>query len=275
MDNPLKIIWYNVRNLMFICMLIFSVVLSFKFGVTFLIQAIIGFSIAVIIDFAIAYILCKSKEFPVSGAISGLIVANLFSQGSYIVVAAVSALAILSKQFIRYNKKHVFNPANFGIAVIGIASLFFTINTSVTWLPGFVPGLLLILGFIILYRLRRWEIHLTYFITLAILLLFQGLSNELSNDRLIEFVYKGITEGGILFFVFFMVVEPVTSPITKRGRVVYSFLITVIAFNLSFTRFLEYAPIFALFIVDLFVPLIDRFMKINKFTKKNNIERGD
>lgn len=258
MDNPLRIIWYNVRNLMFVCMLIFSAMLSYKFGYVFLIQAMVGFSVAVIVDFIISYIRYKSKEFPVSGAISGLIVANLFSQGSYLVVGIASIAAILSKQFIQYNKKHIFNPANFGIVIIGISSLFVTINASVAWLPGFVPGLLIILGFIILYRLRRWEIHITYFFTLSVLLLMQGFYNGLPNDRLIEFVYKGLTEGGTLFFVFFMVVEPVTSPIARKGRIIYSFLIAIIAFSLNFTRFIEYALIFALFIADLLTPLIDK-----------------
>ncbi len=237
------------------------------FGYTFLIQVVIGFSAAVIVDFILSYIIHKSKEFPVSGAISGLIVANLFSQGSYLVVAVASALAILSKTFIKYNKKHIFNPANFGIAIIGIVSLFVPINASVAWLPGFVPGLLIVLGFIILYRLKRWEIHLTYFAMLAALLLAQGLYNELPNDRLIEFVYKSITDGSILYFVFFMVVEPVTNPVTRRGRIVYSLLIAVIAFSITFTGFIEYALIYALFIVDLFVPVIDKFTKKNLSAK--------
>ena len=267
MENPLRVVWYNVRNLMFVCMLIFSAVLSYEFGYDFLLQAIIGFTVAVIIDFILSYLFYKSKEFPVSGAISGLIVANLFSQGSYLIVAIASVLAILSKQFIKYNNKHIFNPANFGIAIIGISSLFVPINASVTWLPGFVPGLLLILGFIILYRLRRWEIHITYFATLFVLLLMYGLYNGLPNDRLIEFVYKSITDGSMLYFVFFMVVEPVTNPVTRKGRIVYSLLIAVIAFSITFTRFIEYALIYALFVVDLFVPVIDRFTKKNLSAK--------
>lgn len=255
-------VWYNARNLMLLCMLIFASILGYKFGASSLVQSIIGLSVAIILDFAIAYFKYGSKEFPVSGAISGLIAAMLFSPGSYVTVTAAASLAILSKHYVKYNGRHIFNPANFGIALVGITSLFIPLSASLTWQPAFVPGLLIILGFIVLYRLRRWEIHLTYFLTLAVLLLAQGLYNSLPQDRLIEFVYSGLTEGGLLFFVFFMVVEPVTSPATRKGRILYSFIIAVIGFALGFTPVIEYGLIFALALGNLMVPLL------NKYTRK-------
>ncbi len=281
MENPLRIIWYNVRNLMLLCMLIFSLVVSYDFGLSAFIQILIGFFIALILDFCINYLRFKSKEFPASGVISGLIVANLFSQGSYLIVGIATALAILSKQFIKYKGRHIFNPATFGIAAIGVSGFLIAINATVTWLPGFAdlafiraPGLLIILGFVILYRLKRWEIHLTYFATTAVLLLIKGFAVHYQPDRIIEFVYQGITEPAILFFVFFMVVEPITSPTNRKGRIIYSFIIATASFAFNLTNLLEYAPLFALIIGNALVLFIDNLTKKKIVTSEVSNQGG-
>ena len=155
------------------------------------------------------------------------------------------------------------------------------INATVTWLPGFAdlafiraPGLLIILGFVILYRLKRWEIHLTYFATTVVLLLIKGFVVHYQPDRLIELIYKGITEPAILFFVFLMVVEPITSPANRKGRIIYSFIVAAAAFSFNLTNLLEYAPLFALIIGNVLVPFIDGYTKGKIITSQASNQGG-
>lgn len=155
---------------------------------------------AVLLDLILCYIKNKKVIIPSSAIITGFIVAMVmvpYQRMIYCITA--STIAILSKHFIQREKRHIFNPANFGLLV---TLLIFPISLS--WWGLVNNWWIAIAGIFMVYKIRRLPVVISYLFTLSILLS----------------VYSLINRGGIfdylsainLFFVFIMLIEPKTSP---------------------------------------------------------------
>src|SRR3989304_7512121 len=114
-------------------------------------QVLLAVSIASISDYLIKRFVLKIKIFPKSAIITGLFVATLLNVGIIWYAAALaSLLAILIKNFIRYNRLNIFNPAAIGVLV----ALFLFPNSSAWWGgEQLIP--ILVLGFWLLYKVKR------------------------------------------------------------------------------------------------------------------------
>lgn len=104
---------------------------------------------------------------------------------------------------------------------------------------GFAPGaigevsrLLIILALIYLIATKtiKWRIPIYYIGTVFFMTLFIGLNQEMN----IWYPIFHVLSGGLLFGATFMATDPVTSPITKTGQIIYAIFIGIITVILRF-----------------------------------------
>ncbi|MBI4017570.1 MAG: RnfABCDGE type electron transport complex subunit D [Candidatus Aenigmarchaeota archaeon] len=158
--------------------------------------------------------------------ITSALVAFLVPPGTpaYAAVAA-SVMAILSKHLIRLpKKKHIFNPAAFGTLLASLAFGF-----PISWWGSSVPALTWFLGIALIYKFRRLELPVTLLVTYLLLSMignYTGFSMLLENMPLV-------------FMSFFMAPEPITSPYTRNGRILFGVLAGVAIFALGFVGRLD------------------------------------
>lgn len=173
-------------------------------------------ALAAVSDFVINYIRYKRKEFPEHGLITGLIVALVLSPVSLIASVIIPILSIVLKHAIRYKGRNIFNPAALGMFVSGIA-----LGVHAAW---WAAGSLLTVpfGLIIAYKLRRLYNSVSFIVVSSVISVIYGFMS--SGNFLLPL------NTSTLFFAFVMLLEPVTSPYTKKGQVVFGISAAVLSF---------------------------------------------
>jgi Na+-translocating ferredoxin:NAD+ oxidoreductase RnfD subunit len=159
-------------------------------------------------------------KFPSSALISGLIIAALIEPEleNILIYLVPPTVAILSKHIIRISNRNVFNPAAFGL----LATLLFYPSGLITWwacTPGY---LVVLLGLFIVYKMRGWNLVVSFFLVSAPLYIIFG---ELNNIGPIDSL--GLIN---LFFALFMLTEHKAAPMTKNARIAYGCLIGILSF---------------------------------------------
>ena len=95
-------------------------------------------------------------------------------------------------------------------------------------------------------------------------------SLKLEGVNSLRFTLYQLLSGGLLFGAVFMITDPVTSSVTRPGRVIYGIIVGIIC---AFIRLLGAYPegcAFAILIGNMLVPVIDYYKwSSNKFTIKN------
>jgi len=121
---------------------------------------------------------------------------------------------------------------------------------------GETSAVLLILGglFLILTRTIDWRVPLGYIGSLG---LFSWLLWGVAPQRFPGPVFQ-ILAGGLMLGAFFMATDPVTSPLTSKGRWAFAVILGLLTVAIrSFTGFAE-GVMFAILIGNMFTPLLDR-----------------
>jgi Na+-transporting NADH:ubiquinone oxidoreductase subunit NqrB len=218
---------------------------------------------------------CLAFKIPVNAMKSSMITAlgiSIILQSNYLFIYGMAGFfAVSSKYIFRVKNKHFFNPANFGI-------IFIILFTGVAWISpaqwGHSANLLFVvcsMALLILTNLRKIDL------TLSFIVFFSGL------DFLWNLAYKGwdfdyflhnISSGSMVLFAFFMITDPSSTPNSRVARVIWVFLISCLAFYLQTFMFVKGAPLFALFIMSITVPVFDYiFRKEGKFSWDSNFQR--
>jgi len=174
----------------------------------------------------------------------------------------------LDQQLTTFFNTWIFNPLNAKLPE-GYIDFFLGFNASTLGESGLI---FIILGAIILVSLKmiKLEIPLALLITYGVLVKFFGLGPDNSPFFSGDILF-GLTAGGILFCSFYYATDPVTSPITRLGMIVYGILIAFLFF--AFTRWKSYieGAAFAILIANTLVSTIDKqFMilakKLHRYT---------
>jgi ferredoxin-NADP reductase/Na+-translocating ferredoxin:NAD+ oxidoreductase RnfD subunit len=138
---------------------------------------------------------------------------------SFLVWAAIWATA--SKYIFALNKKHLFNPAAFAVALTAL-----TINQSATWwIGGNLPMMAFVIvgGLLITRKIRRGDLVLAFFVAAAISILAGTLGqNPLST------LEKAVLHAPLFFFAFVMLTEPLTTPPTRARRIAYGAFVGIL-----------------------------------------------
>jgi Na+-transporting NADH:ubiquinone oxidoreductase subunit NqrB len=198
-----------------------------------------------------------------SALISALSLCLMLKTNLLWVSAFAAFLSIGSKFLIRVKGKHVFNPTNFGI----IVSL---LVTGQAWIsPGqwgsdamllFMVG---ILGLSVLIRVKRLDT------AIAFLIGFCGLAFSRSviyQGWELDHFFLTFSSGTLLLFTFFMITDPAATPSHKWARIIWAFAVGALAFYLQAFKWVNGAPLWALFFLSPLTIVLDRIFKGEKFS---------
>ncbi|OGY31803.1 MAG: hypothetical protein A3A57_02835 [Candidatus Woykebacteria bacterium RIFCSPLOWO2_01_FULL_41_12] len=192
-------------------------------------QVVVSCSVAIASDITLNFLKKTKFFFPKAGLITGLIIALVLPLSVNPLIALFASLiAILSKQLIRLERHHIFNPATFGLVASG---LFFKIPFG--WWGDSIPWLVILLGIVTIIRAKK-ELQTAGFIVTYVLVQYLFLRTSASGDL----VSLKIALGTIpWFFAFFMVPEPMTSLFPYRLTPLFGFIAALAAINLSLIKF--------------------------------------
>ncbi len=138
-------------------------------------------------------------------------------------VVGAPAFAMASKFLLAFRKKHIFNPAAFGVA---LSSLVF--GRSAAWWAGLDPHILiftLIGGLLIARKLKRADLVLSFFLFAYFSTVF--LSFPQSPFAVFQ---KLLLYTPAIFFAFVMLTEPSTAPPDRNSRILYGSFAGVLFF---------------------------------------------
>ena len=195
-----------------------------------------------------------------SAYITGISVGILVRSPAYWPFLLCSVISIMSKYVLRVKGRHIWNPSNFGIAVL----LFLAPETmailSIQWGNNVWPIVVIwTLGSIIIWRARRFHISATYVVSFF---LFAFLRSWITGDPW-QAEVAPITGPMYQLFVFFMITDPKTTVRTRMGQCVVAFLVAMAEFFLRLNQ-VVYAPIYALFLVGPAANLIEIWLDSRK-----------
>ncbi|HEX5414510.1 MAG TPA: hypothetical protein VFZ25_02515, partial [Chloroflexota bacterium] len=184
---------------------------------------------AVVVDLVLIYLYAGRLEFPSGALLTGLIVGLILSPTEPgAVVAAASTLAIASKYLFRTRWSNVFNPAAFAVVIAG--ALF---GSAESWwgaspdLPILSVIVLLAAGFFIADRVNKLPMVLVF--VGAFYLLFSA-SAILGDPARVAEVFRAPDANAALFFAFFMLDDPPTSPTRYGDQVTYALVVAGMSF---------------------------------------------
>jgi enediyne biosynthesis protein E5 len=194
-----------------------------------------------------------------SALISGLSLCLLLRTNSALLAAAAAVAAIASKFVLRIGRKggkHVFNPTNFGIVALMLATGRVWVSPGHWGNAAFFAFLLACLGGLVVNRAARSDV--TYaFLGFYLAVLF-GRALWLGQPAAIPLHQLG--SGAFLLFTFFMISDPKTTPDSRAGRILFALLV---ALGAGFVHFVLYRPnglLLALAFLAPLVPVLDRLL---------------
>lgn len=229
---------FDIRKVNVYYYTILALILTAIAGLTF-----IGFSSAFIIPLIVLPFVTQATEivlkrirlgkwsYSPSATITGFILATILSPLPIYAQIIVGVIAILQKYIIRHDRRHIFNPAAFGLL---FAWLVF--GTPPAWWAATTPIVFLFLFSD--YLIGRLPLALTFYLVYA------GLVSGTAYFTTGTFS-PSVPSYPLLFFALVMVVEPRTSAITKKGMLVEGILLASTVFAIQ--RFLP---------LDIFVPML-------------------
>lgn len=151
-----------------------------------------------------------------------------------------------------FNSEGVMTPLNELLFGMGAGSL------------GEVFRIGIIIGgiFLILTKVTDWKIPTFYIGTVA---LFSGILSMFS-PQVAPPAFQ-LLSGGLLFGAFFMATDPVTTPYTRLGKVIFGIMCGILTVLIrSFAGYAE-GVMFSIILMNGMTPLIDHFVMENKYRK--------
>ncbi|MDP2911382.1 MAG: RnfABCDGE type electron transport complex subunit D [Candidatus Omnitrophota bacterium] len=229
-----------------IFLILFALYLSFISKETVFLS-IFGISLifAIAADSFITYLKTKKLIITESSVASGLIIGYVLSSSqAWWIIALASILAISSKHFIRFKSRHVFNPAGFGILMA-----VFLLGASTEWKGAYLWYIIIPFGIYFSFRIRKLELIAGYLI--ASLILFGGQALIQKVNILDIFGYLNY------FFIFIMLIEPMTTPAAYYGKIIFGAGTGALIFILYLFGIKE-AELLALLFFNLSTPLLNK-----------------
>ncbi|MFA5200553.1 MAG: RnfABCDGE type electron transport complex subunit D [Candidatus Omnitrophota bacterium] len=237
---------FSIKTKLIIFLAGFAVFLSIKDkDILFLFTAAVALISAIIADLTFSYLKDKSLSVSESSVVSALIIGFvLASDNPWWVISLASLFAITSKHLIHFNKKHIFNPAAFGVFL----SVIF-LGASTQWKGTFLWYILLPAGLYFTYKIRKLELITGYFITALGLFGIQAVLNKVSLINIFGYLSY--------FFIFIMLIEPKTTPVKPLAKLIFGVAAAglIFIFIQALARF--DSELAALLILNLFVPLLN------------------
>ncbi|NER49281.1 MAG: Na+-transporting NADH:ubiquinone oxidoreductase, subunit NqrB [Symploca sp. SIO1A3] len=197
-----------------------------------------------------------------SAMITALGLCLLLRAEHYLTMAIAGSLAIASKFIFQVERKHFFNPANFGI----IAALLLTNDAWVSpgqWGDdGWYALLFAGSGCMVLKLVGRWDTTAAF---LGAYTLLEGVRNFWLGWTWDVFGHR-LMSGSLLLFALFMLTDPRSIPNARKSRVIWAICIAILTFILRNQFFVSTAVFWALFALAPLTVLLDFIWSSPRFT---------
>ena len=180
-------------------------------------------------DMLIFLLLGKGLQFPSGAVLSGFFIAMVLSPGQHWYIFAVSAeIAIVSKYVFRTRSANVFNPA-----ALAIVASFYIFGSPQNWWGGLAeasPILLLVVfggALFIIDRVNKLPLVLVFLGCYFALFSFTAFGPD--SARVAE-IFRAPDLQAVLFFAFFFLTDPPTSPVSYGGQAGYAVIVAVASY---------------------------------------------
>lgn len=201
-----------------------------------------------------------------SAVITALSLSLLLRADHYTTMILAGSLAILSKFLFQVERKHFFNPANFGI----IAALLFTNDAWVSpgqWgEEGWYVLLFAGTGGIVLKRVGRWDTTVAF---LGVYTLLEAIRNLWLGWTWDVFCHR-LMSGSLLLFALFMITDPRSIPNARISRIIWAVCIAILTFTLRNQFFISTAVFWALFALAPLTIVLDWLWSSSRFSWIDN-----
>ena len=229
-----------------IFLLLFSGYIAFlETDAKFLLAICISVISAALADSVATYL--RKKEFVLteSSIITGLIVGYVIaSSQAWWIVALASILAISSKHIIRFKTRHIFNPAAFGVLAMA-----FLLGAYTEWKGAYLWYIIIPFGVYFSFKIKKLELIISYFIVSFILFGGQAVINKVNLSEISGYLNY--------FFIFIMLIEPMTTPMTKLGKIIFGSGVGGLIFIL-YTAGVKEPELVALACFNILTPLLNK-----------------
>lgn len=198
---------------------------------------------------------------PRSALISSLSLCLLLRTDWIVLGAVAAAITIASKFVIQIDRKHIFNPTNFGLAMMMLLSDQAWMSSGQWGSTTLAAFAFACLGGLVLYRTARSDITVAFILFYSSILV--GRALWLGDPLTIPLHY--LQSGAFLLFAFFMISDPKTIPDARIGRIVFAVWVAALAAYIQFSHYQPNALIWALVCSSPFVPLLDKVFSGNRY----------
>ncbi len=242
----------SIKTQLIIYLICFAIFLALKNGdMVFLAMTAVAVFSALVTESLILYFKKEGFQITESSIITGLIVGFVLSSDEiWLKFVFASILAILSKYLIRFQKRHLFNPAAFGIFISII--LF---GASTQWKGTYLWYIVVPMGIYFTHRLRKNEVVIGYVSVFLILFGTQALFQKISLLNIFGYLSY--------FYLFIMVIEPKTTPVKTAGKYLFGAGAAVLIFVLTQVGAKFDVELFSLLAMNTMLPLLST-LKLKK-----------
>ena len=167
--------------------------------------------------------------FPDGAICTALLVAMILSpMQPWYVATITSAAAVLSKYVFRIRTANVFNPA-----ALALVATFYPFGTAQSWwgaLPEIGPvGLVAVFatGLFIAARVNKLPLIVAFLLTYFLLF---TLTAFIGDPGHVAEIFREPDVNAALFFAFFMLSDPPTSPAKQQDQIVYAVIVAVASY---------------------------------------------
>jgi len=198
---------------------------------------------------------------PRSALISALSLCLLLRTSSLELAMLTALVAIASKFVLRVGDKHVFNPTNFALVAMMLATGAVWVSPG-QWGSGVIFAFVLACaGGLVVNRAARADV------TLAFLVIWAGIlvARSLWLGEPLAIPLHRLQNGALVLFAFFMISDPKTTPASRPGRLLFAALVAFGTYVVQFWLFRPNGLLWSLAVCSLAVPVIDRLLPGSRY----------
>jgi Na+-translocating ferredoxin:NAD+ oxidoreductase RnfD subunit len=227
-------------------------------------QTLLAIVVSIVLEIVLGKIFTGKIPNLASAYITGISVGVLIRSPFFWPFALCAAISIVSKYVLRIGDRHLWNPSNFGVSAMLFIAPFAVASLSIQWGNNlWAVFVIWALGSVIVYRLKRFHITITYVVSF---LLF-GLIRSFVTDHAFLAEIAPITGPMYQLFIFFMITDPKTTVRSSlKAQCFVAFAVAAVEMCLRLAE-VVHAPYYALFIVGPVASYVEIIM-----LRSNNVE---
>ena len=229
-SSPLRRFLSTPKGLLIVILVALTAAATSAAGTRLVLPAVAASVLAAgLLDAIILRLKTKAWEFPDGAVLTGLIVAMILSlRQPWHVLAGTSLIAIVSKHAFRTRFANVFNPAALALVVA-----FYVFGTAQDWwgaLGELAPAALVAVvatGVYIADRVNKMPLVLVF---LGVYFLLFTVMAFVGDPSKVAEIFRAPDLHAALYFAFFILTDPPTSPVKYTHQVPYAVMVAVASF---------------------------------------------